>query len=119
MSEFEDKLNSILSNPEELEKITRMAAQLMGGGEHGAADGPSPDAACAAGVPDFDPGMIGRIGKLLGGMERKNDRGALIGALLPYLRPERQAKLQKAMRMAKMARLAGRAMREYGGEDGL
>ncbi|MBE6913933.1 MAG: hypothetical protein E7472_03235 [Ruminococcaceae bacterium] len=115
MSDFEDKLNSILSDPEELEKITRMAAQLMGGAERESGGAPPED----AGLPGFDPEMIGRIGRLLGGAERKNDRAGLVGAILPYLRPERQTKLQKAMRMAKMARLAGQAMKEYGGEGGL
>ena len=43
------------------------------------------------------------------------DKTPLLQALSPYLRPERRAKLQKAMRMAKMARLARAALNEYGG----
>ena len=31
MSEFEDKINAILGNPAEMEKITKLAAQLMAG----------------------------------------------------------------------------------------
>ena len=32
MSDFEDKLHAILSDPEELERIGRLASALMGGG---------------------------------------------------------------------------------------
>ena len=31
MSELEDKINSLLSDPEQMEKITQMARSLMGG----------------------------------------------------------------------------------------
>jgi len=32
MSEFEDRLNSILNDPEQMDKIASMAKSLMGGG---------------------------------------------------------------------------------------
>ena len=43
MSEFEDKLHAILSDPAELERIGRMASELMGGAAD-ARSGPPPEA---------------------------------------------------------------------------
>ena len=101
MNEFEQKLNSILSDPAEMEKISRLAAQIMGGGEAGA-EPPS-----GGGVPDLT-GLLSSLGQ--GG-----DKAALVRALCPFLHPERQAKLQKALRLAEAARIAGVALEAYGG----
>lgn len=105
MNEFEEKLNAILSDPGEMEKISRLAAQFMGGEtpEQAASQSSSPDGA-----------MLGRLAGLMGGAGGK-DKTALLQALTPYLRPERQAKLKKALNIARMARLARLTLEEYGG----
>lgn len=102
MSEFEDRLNSILSDPAEMEKITRLASELMGGGNAQNEE--------AGGTPDADSEMLRRISELLGGSGGRGDKTDLLHALSPYLRPERQAKLKKALRLAKMAKLAAAAL---------
>ena len=102
MNEFEQKLNSILSDPAEMEKISRLAAQIMGGSGDAGAESPS-----GGGVPDLT-GLLGSLGQ--GG-----DKAALVRALCPFLHPERQAKLQKALRLAEAARIAGVALEAYGG----
>ncbi len=109
MSEFEEKLNALLSDPEEMAKITRLASELMGGEQTAAKEHP----------PAPDAEAFGALGRMLGGAGLKNDCGALVAALLPYLRPERQAKLKKAVRMAQMARIAEKAISEYGGDGGV
>ena len=101
MSEFEDKLHAILSDPAEMERITRLASELMGGGGE-AQDGP-------------DSALLRRIGTLLHGAEGGGDKAALLSALAPYLQPERRARLQKALRLAGVLRIAGAALREEGG----
>ena len=106
MSELEDKLNAILNDPSEMEKITRLASELMGGG--------APEGAPAQAAPGADGELLGRITRLLGSAGG-GDKTALLRALSPYLRPERQARLQKALRLARMARLAGSALAEDGG----
>ena len=51
MSEFEDRINSVLNDPEQMDKIANLAKSLMGGG-----DGQSADAG--------DGGMMGKLGEL-------------------------------------------------------
>ena len=106
MSELEDKLNAILNDPSEMERITRLASELMGGG--------TPEGASVPEAPAPDGELLGRITRLLGSTG-SGDKTALLRALSPYLRPERQARLQKALRLAHMARLAGTALAEDGG----
>lgn len=98
MSEFEDKLHAILSDPAELERIGRLAAELMGGGQSG--EGSEP--------PGDPTGPLRRLGSLLGGAG-DGDKRALVEALSPFLRPERRARLGRAMRLAGMLRLAAAA----------
>ena len=105
MNEFEEKLNAILSDPGEMEKIGRLAAQLMGG-ETPEGDPPQANAA--------DGALLGKLAGLMGA-GGAGDKTALLRALSPYLRPERQAKLKKALNIARMARLARLTLEEYGG----
>ena len=115
MSEFEDKLNSILSDPEEMAKITRLAGQLMGN----ASGETEPPAAARPEDGGFDPGMLGRLQGLMGSLSGKDDgKAGLFKALAPYLREERRVKLEKALRLAKAAKLAGAALGEFGGGEG-
>ena len=107
MSEFEDKLHAILSDPAEMERIGRLASELMGGG---AGQAPSDDGA--------DGAMFRRIGGLLGGMGTGN-KTELLNALSPYLHPERRERLRRALRLAAVLRLAGTALREEGGAGGV
>lgn len=110
MNEFEETLNAILSDPEEMERISRLAAELLGGTGPPGAEAPADETAW--------PGM-GMLTKLLGGMNGGGDKTALLEALAPYLRPERKERLQKALRFARMARLATSAMSEFGGGRGV
>ena len=113
MSEFEDKLSSILSDPEEMAKITRLAGQLMGNADE------SPPSAARPEDGGFDPGMLGRLQGLMGSLSGKgDDKAGLFKALAPYLREERRTKLEKALRLAKAAKLAGAALGEFGVEGG-
>ena len=105
MSEFEDNLRTILSDPAELERIGRLASELMGGGP-----AETPPAEPAAGGGD----VLRRLGALIGGASAA-DKTALVEALSPYLQPERRARLGRALRLAGMLRMAAAAMGEEGG----
>lgn len=107
MSEFEDKLHAILSDPEEMERIGRLASELMGGGA-----GPAPP------EDGGDGALFRRLGGLLGGAGI-GDKAELLKALSPYLRPDRQERLRRALRLAGVLRLAGSALREEGGAGGV
>ena len=177
MGDFEDKLNNILSNPAELEKIMGLASRLMGGSDTGTAsvgmsasssggnsdnsrqrsrdegaptvpslpstiNAASPQsglseektgsaqsavtadagAGLASALPTLmNSNMLRQLGGLMSNSMSSASAGdnkmALLNAMGPYLSRERREKLQKAMRFAKMAKLAREIFREYGGES--
>jgi len=106
MSEFEDNLRAILSDPAELERIGRLASELMGGGAAVQAEDASP-------APGPGGDVLRRFGALFGGGTAA-DKTALAEALGPYLKPERAARLGRALRLAGMLRLAAAAVGEEG-----
>lgn len=108
MSDFEDKLNAILGDPAQMEKITQMASKLMGGS--------APEAEQSLPMPELGAEMMSKVGKLLTNSGGDNEKTALLKAMQPYLSKERRDKMEKAMRFAKIAKMAGMAFSEFGGE---
>ncbi len=131
MAEFDDKLNSILSNPDAMAQIMQLAQSLSGGtGGNNAANAPPPspsqpggsspgwgqqpqtpppsggdplsalagglDPAAAPAVPAPDPGA---------GRARDSNARQLLYALRPYLKPERQEKVERALQLARLFHL--------------
>ena len=130
MSELEDRINSILGDPAQMEQIANLAKSLMGGdgpqepGENKAgqstAGGLNQLAQGLAGGNDLglDPGMLMRIGRLMNaGNTGSSEKQALLEAMKPYLSEKRRAKMDRAMRMARLAKMAQLAIGELG-EDG-
>lgn len=111
MSEFEDKLNSVLGDPAQMEKIADLAKKLMGGdgGTETAAPRPQSDL-------ELDPGLIKRIGRLMNG--GGDDKQRLLQAMEPYLSEKRRVKMDKALKIARLARIV-RVMGEEGGDGKL
>lgn len=133
MAEFDDKLNSILSNPDAMSQIMQLAQSLGGdGGGQSAAPPPQgqpgPQQAPAWGAPPpqqtppsgggdllsslmggggLDPGLLSRLLPLiqeLGGQRDSNARN-LLYALRPYLRSDRQEKVERALQLARLFHL--------------
>lgn len=171
MAEFDDKLNSLLSDPAAMDQIMRMAQSLMGGlsgGEstppEGSTAGPPPTANGAwqsqqggggngqpplggpgpvqtqggwgmgqgavppwgwmpsggpfggpmpgsgpewnalSGLGSIDPQTIARLLPLLRelGSDRNSNARQLLFALRPYLKPERQDKVERALQLARL-----------------
>lgn len=117
MSELEDKISGILNNPLEMEKITQLASQFLGGGNAGGEKSESPADSGGFDFPMLDPQMLSRISSLMSSAGGGNDKASLLRAMTPYLKDSRREKMEKAMRFAKMAKIAGIAFREYGGGD--
>lgn len=137
---FSEKLNAILADPDAMGQIMSLAHSLEGGPgpQEPDPDGqPSaetaPEAAPAAppldlsgllsalgGGEGLDPRLLALAGRLLSEWNRPDDRRtALLAALRPYVKPERYAKVDRAIQVAKLSRLirvALSALRE-GGED--
>lgn len=95
MSELEDKLGSILSNPQLMQQIMSMA-QVMQDTRPAEPTEPAPP----------DPSVIQKLAGLSRQSGIDKNQQALLRALSPYISRERSAKLEKAMRAAKLARLA-------------
>ena len=100
MGDMEDKLNTILSNPAMMQQIMALA-QSMGQDEQKNTNIPLPDSA-----PKIDLGMIQRLSGLAQSTGVDKNQQVLLNALCPYLSRDRIGKLEKAMRAAKMAKLA-------------
>lgn len=108
-------LESILSNPAQMEKIAHMAQSLMG----------EPQAEKA--LPDNDPNrqptppepagnVFSMLGKVFGGSKPKSRSTQLLLAMRPYMRPEKQEKLDRAIKIAEIVHVATFVMKEYGGD---
>ena len=97
MDEMEQKLGAVLKNPELMQKIMSMAQSL--GQPAQPPQEPSP-------APEADFAMLQRLSGLARQSGIDAQQRALLTALRPYLSSERVSKLEKAMRAAKLARLA-------------
>ena len=100
MSEMEDRLNSVLNNPQMMQQSRSMAQSM--GGQNQKEDSPQ----IIDSMPEIDLGMLQKISGLAGQSGIDKDQRSLLHALSPYLSQERINKLEKAMRAAKMARMA-------------
>lgn len=113
---FEDKLNQILSDPDSMAKIMSLAQSL--GGEQNAPP-PPPAPPRPQPLPPPDNAFVKGILRLMQQAQHTDKRQeALLCALKPYLAPERQAKIDEALRIAKLSQLAGLAFKNYGGFPG-
>ena len=109
MNELEERINSVLSDPAQLEKLAGLAQRLMGGADE-------PPAAQPPSVPDA--GLLAKLAAGLRGAESEPGRErALLAAMRPYLSEGRREKMDRALRLAHMAKLAQRVLGEMGGGD--
>lgn len=130
MSDFEEKLNAILSNPDAMAQVMNLAQSLnldgpSSGDSPGEDDsddgGQTADSGSAAGINDLlgqiDPQLIQRflplIGELRGG-EEQDRRLQLLSALRPFLKPERQAKVERAIKAARLLHLGKKFLSAMG-----
>ena len=117
-SELGAALESVLSDPEKVEKLSRMARELFGdqagAGEQQAGPAPSP-AGQSAPPPAPDANVLSALGRAFSGKVQPSRSTALLLAMRPYMRPEKQEKLDRAIQIARMANIAGTVMRQYGG----
>lgn len=99
MEDFQAQMNAILQNPDMMSKIMSMAQSL--GGNQEPPPAPPPPVS-----PDIDFAMVQKLSGLIGQSKIDNNQQCLLNALTPYLNVERIAKLERAMRAAKLATLA-------------
>ena len=97
MDQMEDKIAAILNNPQLMGQIMNMA-QSLGNSQPAPQESPS--------LPNLDPGMLQKIVSMTGQSNIDTNQQTLLRALNPYLSGRKVEKLEKAMRAAKMARMA-------------
>ncbi len=147
MGELEEKLNSILGDPQAMSQIMKLASSLGGGGAPAPPPSgeqpptqpkPSPPAnagsSSGAGAPDLsalaglltggeggglDPRLLTLASRVMQEYRREDDgKAALLLALRPYVQEKRYAKLDKAVQIAKLSRLIRVALDVFkGGEQ--
>ena len=105
MAEMDDKLGAILNNPAMMQQIMAMAQNL-------GQQSPTPQEQAPLG---FDPSMIQNIMHMSSQTGIDGNQQALLTALHPFLPGERIGKLEKAMRAAKLARIASTLLNQGGG----
>ena len=139
MAEFEDKLNSILGNQAAMNQIMALARSLSGDQPPQQAPalvipeweeehkyGPVTSAPEEQAAPDLssllgqiDPKMLQVGMDVVRRMQSTDDRSAaLLNALRPFLREEKQARLDRALQITRMAKLVRAAMGALGGKEG-
>lgn len=130
MSEFEEKLNAILSNPDAMAQVASLAQSLGSGSASGSGsedtsgdrdNGEKPSAeketARSSSLPDMeglssllgqiDPAMIRRFLPLMGELNspENTQRQQLLYALRPYLKESRRDKVDQALQVARVLHL--------------
>ena len=104
MENMEEKLGSILNNPQMMQQIMAMA-QTISQGQPDSSNQPDPPPS-APQMPEVDLSMLKNLSGIAGQSTITKEQKALLCALGPYLSHDRVQKLEKAMRAEKMARLA-------------
>lgn len=143
MSDFEDKLNGILSNPDAMAQIANLAQSLNLGGSGGGAQPEEPANASPAlpsggnGSPAAGLGGLTGLGDLLGQIDPKlisrllplvgeltgggggggDDRLQLLYALRPFLKPEKRDKVERAVKAARLIHVGKKLLSTMGESD--
>lgn len=131
MSEWEEKLNTLLSDPDAMAQVMQMAQSLSqqlgqpGGAAppNGAAAPPSPppqegQANASSPLPGgIDPSLVQKLLPLLSQLNRpeSGETAAFLRALRPFLRPERQDKVERAAQLARFIHLGKTLLLSEGG----
>ena len=99
MDDMQQAIRDILGNPEKLAEIRAVAEKLGIGAE-------APGDAATAQEQTIQPDAQASV--------HEPRQEALLQALLPDLTPSRRSRLERALRVAKLSKIAGAALQNYG-----
>lgn len=118
MGDFEEKLESILNNPQAMSQIMSLAQSLGGSSNQSEAQPTeSPPSTSDSGF-QMDPRLLTGIASLLTQYNSNDDqRVALLQALKPFVKEQRYAKLDKAIQITKFSRMARMALELFRSEE--
>lgn len=100
---LEEKLNQILNDPNSMAQILSMA-QSFGMTET------APEASAAPSSMPDEAALLSMLQMFWQAQQSCGRDDALLCALKPYLAPERREKLDRAMQLAKLSRIANMAL---------
>ena len=123
MSEFDEKLNALLSDPDRMAQIMQMAQSLSGAA---APPPPTPPPTRPETKPTppvgtdilssltggIDPQLLTRLLPLIRELGSDSGSGAraLLYALRPYLKQERQERVERALQLAKLLHIGRKVL---------
>ena len=118
MADFNDQLNSILSNPDAMSQIMQLAQSISGEQQEQpkAPQPPKPEPPLSL-FDGFDPALLAKFLPLARELSSSSDSNArqLLYALRPYLKEERQEKVERALQLARLFHIGKRFLTEQGG----
>ena len=117
MEDMDSRLNALLSDPEAMGRIMALAQQLSG--ESAASSPPpSPEPPPSSQQEDdgFDPMLLLKFLPLLQELRQDNSSQSMqfLSALRPYLKPERQPKVERAVKLAHLICVGKKFLTEGG-----
>ena len=125
MSELEEKLNALLSDPNSMAQVMQMAQQLSGamGEQKAATPPPPPPSPVQPPIPDLgaalgglDPKLLGKLLPLAGELGTENSAAMqLLNALRPFLKEEKQGKIERAARLARLIHVGKKLLADWEG----
>lgn len=125
MADWQEQLNTILSDPEAMTRIASLAQSLSGASPE-APPPPPPDAApdaeggaaVASALKGLDPELLRRALPLLQQLNRpeSGEAAAFLRALRPFLSEKRRGKVERAAQLARLIHLGKTFLTERGEE---
>lgn len=114
MSELEEKLGTILNDPNMMQQIMGMA-KILSAEQDKAVPSQTPASPADSGTSKLDPSLLSAIAGIANQSGVDSDQDCLLKALQPYLSRGRISKLERAMRAARMANVASSFLNAGGG----
>ena len=116
MSELEEKLNALLSDPNSMAQVMQMAQQLSGAKAAPPPPAPPPGPDLGAALGGLDPKLLGKLLPLAGELGTENSAALqLLQALRPFLKEEKQGKIERAARLARLIHVGKKLLADWEG----
>lgn len=102
MDDLFGKMQELLSDPESMKQISELAQMLQSDMDAPSAPPPADMEAADQRNPAFDPMLLLKIGELMNSTQKPDENTALLLALRPHLKAQRQERVDKAVRLLRM-----------------
>ena len=117
MEDMDSRLNALLSDPEAMGRIMALAQQLSGVSA-ASSPPPSPEPPPSSQPEDdgFDPMLLLKFLPLLQELRQDNSSQSMqfLSAMRPFLKPERQPKVERAVKLAHLICVGKKFLTEGG-----